>query len=72
MTASMPPAHSGPFRLGCPPCLQAFPICLPGTTVWKARQGRIYIFSVLKTAASRAREHIKASAAAGWQLARAC
>jgi hypothetical protein len=38
--------------------------------VWKARQGRIYIFSVLKTAASRAREHIKASAAAGRQLAR--
>lgn len=38
----------------------AFPICLPGTTVWKARKGRLYIFEVLKMAATRAREHIKA------------
>ncbi|PRW58849.1 cytochrome P450 [Chlorella sorokiniana] len=38
----------------------AFPICLPGTAVWKARKGRMYIFEVLKTAATRAREFIKA------------
>ncbi|PSC76027.1 cytochrome P450 [Micractinium conductrix] len=37
----------------------AFPICLPGTTVWKARKGRIYCFEILKLAAARAREHIK-------------
>lgn len=39
---------------------QAFPICLPGTAVWRARKGRLYIFEVLKVAAARAREHIKA------------
>lgn len=38
----------------------AFPICLPGTAVWRARKGRLYIFEVLKVAAARAREHIKA------------
>ncbi|KAL4859752.1 Cytochrome P450 710A2 [Chlorella vulgaris] len=37
----------------------AFPVCLPGTAVWRARKGRLYIFKVLKMAATRAREHIK-------------
>jgi cytochrome P450 len=31
----------------------AFPLCLPGTAVWKGKQGRLYIISVLEKAAER-------------------
>ena len=37
----------------------AFPICLPGTTVWKGRQGRMYVISVLKKAAARSKANMK-------------
>ena len=33
----------------------AFPLCVPGTTVWKAKQGRLYIIGVLKRAAARSK-----------------
>ena len=36
----------------------AFPLCFPGTTVWRGRQGRIYVMEVLKTAIARARVFI--------------
>ena len=33
----------------------AFPLCLPGTAVWKGKQGRLYIIGVLKRAAARSK-----------------
>ena len=56
------PSYRNPERLGStaaaafidaalpppPPPPQAFPICLPGTAVWRARKGRMYIFEVLQ------------------------
>ena len=30
----------------------AFPLCIPGTAVWKGKQGRLYIIGVLKRAAA--------------------
>ena len=33
----------------------AFPLCLPGTAVWKGKQGRLYIIGVLKKAAARSK-----------------
>ncbi len=33
----------------------AFPLCIPGTAVWKGKQGRLYIISVLKKAAARSK-----------------
>ena len=32
----------------------AFPVCLPGTTVWKGQRGRKYVMKVLEGAAARA------------------
>ncbi|CAK0787018.1 hypothetical protein CVIRNUC_010234 [Coccomyxa viridis] len=33
----------------------AFPLCVPGTAVWKGKQGRLYIIGVLKRAAARSK-----------------
>lgn len=33
----------------------AFPLCLPGTAVWKGKQGRLYIIAVLMKAAARSK-----------------
>ena len=33
----------------------AFPLCIPGTAVWKGKQGRLYIISVLNKAAARSK-----------------
>jgi cytochrome P450 family 710 subfamily A protein len=38
----------------------AFPVCLPGTTVWKGRRGRQYVMKVLEACVGRAREYTKA------------
>ena len=37
----------------------ALPICLPGTAVWKGKQGRLYIISVLKEAAAKSKANMK-------------
>lgn len=37
----------------------AIPILFPGTTVWKARKGRLYIIEVLKKTAARSRAAMK-------------
>lgn len=37
----------------------AFPLCFPGTAVWRARAGRLYILSVLRTAASQSKAAMK-------------
>ena len=37
----------------------AFPICLPGTAVWKGKQGRLYIMKVLRGAAGRSKANMK-------------
>ena len=37
----------------------ALPICLPGTAVWKGKQGRLYIISVLKEAAAKSKANVK-------------
>ena len=42
----------------------AFPICFPGTAVWRARQGRIYVLKVLESCVSRARDYITSSSGA--------
>ena len=33
----------------------AFPLCLPGTAVWRAKRGRLYILRVLARAAARSK-----------------
>ena len=33
----------------------AFPLCMPGTQVWKGKQGRLFILSVLRKAAARSK-----------------
>lgn len=33
----------------------AFPLCIPGTAVWKGKQGRLYILKTLRGAAARAK-----------------
>ena len=33
----------------------AFPLCVPGTAVWKGKQGRLYILKTLRGAAARAK-----------------
>lgn len=38
----------------------AFPLCVPGTAVWRARQGRFYVLRVLEKAVSRSVEHTRA------------
>ena len=38
----------------------AFPVCLPGTAVWRGRKGRMYILEVLKSAATRSIAHVRA------------
>ncbi|KAK9823344.1 hypothetical protein WJX72_002058 [[Myrmecia] bisecta] len=38
----------------------AFPICLPGTAVWKGKQGRLFIVSVLEKASKLAKANMKA------------
>ena len=40
----------------------AFPLCLPGTAVWRGRQGRLYILSVLRVAAAQSKAAMKARA----------
>ena len=37
----------------------AFPLCFPGTTVWKGRQGRIFVMKTLEQCAKRAKVYIK-------------
>ena len=37
----------------------AFPLCLPGTAVWRGRRGRLYILSVLERAAGRSKAAMK-------------
>lgn len=41
----------------------AFPVCLPGTAVWKGYKGRLFIISVLKKAAAQAKALMKAGEA---------
>lgn len=38
----------------------AFPLCLPGTAVWKGKQGRLYILSVLQVAAAESKRAMAA------------
>lgn len=42
----------------------AFPLCLPGTQVWKGKQGRLFILSVLRRAAARSKAAMQARAQA--------
>lgn len=37
----------------------ALPICIPGTAVWKAKQGRLYILDLLEKAAARSKAAMK-------------
>ena len=37
----------------------ALPICIPGTAVWKAKQGRLYILGVLEKAAAKSKAAMK-------------
>eukprot|EP00889_Picochlorum_renovo_P007539 jgi/Picre1/34569/NNA_002037.t1 len=37
----------------------AFPLLLPGTTVWKGRQGRLYVVKVLEQCVKRAKVYIQ-------------
>ena len=37
----------------------AFPLCFPGTAVWRARQGRLWILSVLRQGAAASKTAIK-------------
>jgi cytochrome P450 family 710 subfamily A protein len=37
----------------------AFPVCVPGTAVWRGRCGRIYVVKVLEQCVSRARKYIQ-------------
>ncbi|CAL5229225.1 g12509 [Coccomyxa viridis] len=37
----------------------AFPLCIPGTSVWKGKQGRLYIIGVLKRAAARSKVNMQ-------------
>lgn len=46
-------------RPGFSPLAQAFPICLPGTAVWRGRQARFYILSVLGKAVARSKEFLQ-------------
>ena len=56
-------SHSAPYKpllAACSP-LQAFPICFPGTAVWRGRQARFYILSVLHKAVERSWAYLQAS-----------
>ena len=37
----------------------AFPLCVPGTAVWRGRRGRLYILSVLRVAAAQSKAAMK-------------
>ena len=37
----------------------ALPICIPGTAVWKAKTGRLYILGVLEKAAAKSKAAMK-------------
>lgn len=37
----------------------ALPICIPGTAVWKGKQGRLYILDLLEKAAARSKASMK-------------
>lgn len=37
----------------------ALPICIPGTAVWRARKGRLYILDLLEKAAARSKTAMK-------------
>ena len=37
----------------------ALPICIPGTAVWKAKKGRLYILDLLEKAAARSKAAMK-------------
>ena len=37
----------------------AFPLCLPGTAVWRARAGRLFILKVLEKGAGEAKDAMK-------------
>ena len=37
----------------------ALPICIPGTAVWKAKKGRLYILDLLEKAAARSKATMK-------------
>lgn len=40
----------------------AFPLCVPGTAVWKGRQGRLFIIKVLTKAAARSKAKMASGA----------
>ena len=51
----------------------AFPLCLPGTAVWRGRQGRLYILSILRVAAAQSKAAMQArSRAALADAAQSC
>ena len=37
----------------------AFPLCIPGTAVWRGKQGRLYIIALLKSAAARSKANMQ-------------
>lgn len=39
----------------------AFPLCVPGTAVWRGKRGRLYILSVLQKAAAASKAAMKVS-----------
>ena len=39
----------------------ALPICIPGTAVWRAKKGRLYILDLLEKAAARSKTAMKVS-----------
>lgn len=58
----------------------ALPICIPGTAVWKGKQGRLYILDLLEKAAARSKASMKVMscqtcgllAVLVWQTSRLC
>ena len=46
----------------------AFPLCVPGTAVWKGRKGRLFILGVLAKGAAESKAKMKVgTATASWQ-----
>ena len=37
----------------------AFPLCVPGTAVWRGKRGRLYVLSVLKRGAAASKAAMK-------------
>ena len=53
-------AQFGKAYLAMTEAFLAFPLCVPGTTVWKGRQGRLFIIKVLTKAAIRSKARMAA------------